>query len=420
MIVFLSSSLANPQKRKLLLSSPFGVVELWINLFDRSISASDARVGKRSFKPDFELFKRSAVNTLLISFLYVFMEWIFYVTKPSFMDLLSWGDKTKIFLVTGLVIALLSVLVLIVIALLDLLLSPFFPSFREYAFRFPAAFLLTCLSLILLDNFTYTNFEFWYCRHKDPVAGPVWTRVYWVADLFYETVGDRKRKTRKPALEHNEPPQRHRFNNYPLTLVGLTFKNNNALAQVEQNSGDANKPNIILFGTDGLNAANMSVYGYNRDTTPFITGLAQSSLLSQNNFSNAASSEGSDTATLTGKLPLTTPRFVISPDILQGINEYQHLPGILKSAGYRTVFLGEPNHDDVNAANFQNAFDAVNCEDNSVDSFSGLVSGYGFDEEVYFLSTLKGRIVDRFDHIFFIKDMVNPFTSYPVKGSKHQ
>ena len=64
------------------------------------------------------------------------------------------------------------------------------------------------------------------------------------------------------------------------------------LNPAEQNSSIANKPNVILFGTDGLNAANMSLYGYSRDTTPYINTLANSSLVSQNNFSNAGNSPG--------------------------------------------------------------------------------------------------------------------------------
>ena len=76
-IVFLSSCLADPKRRNLLLSSPLGVVELWVNLFDHPANASKVRISKPHFKPDFELFKRCIVNTLLIAFLYAFMEWVF-------------------------------------------------------------------------------------------------------------------------------------------------------------------------------------------------------------------------------------------------------------------------------------------------------------------------------------------------------
>jgi phosphoglycerol transferase MdoB-like AlkP superfamily enzyme len=408
LIAFFYSSMADPQKRKLLLSSPFGFVRLWIALFDRPANTPSFHAGKFILTSS-EPMKRSAINTLLISFLYVFMEWVFFATKPSFMDLLGWSDKVKILLISGVVLALLALLLWELFVVISFLLSPFLPSFHKYAFQFPAAFLLACLALILFDNFTYTIFQF----------GIVDTQTLLRVLYGLGSAGIFIYFTKQLAASYDKP-ENHLWaiisSTSAISLVvaslivaGFTFKNNDALTQVMQQSSSANRPNIILFGTDGLNAANMSLYGYTRDTTPFITELAQSSLVSQNNFSNAASSEGSDTATLTGKLPLTT-RVLTSPDILQGIDEYQHLPGLLKSAGYRTVFLGQPYYDDVNAANFQNAFDSVNCTENSVDTFSSRFSGYGFDEDIYFLSSIKGRITDRFDHIFFIKDMVNPFT----------
>jgi Sulfatase len=408
LIAFLYSSVADPQKRKLLLSSPFGFVKLWIALFDRPTNAPFFHAGK-FILPSPAPIERSAINTLLVSFLYVFMEWIFFATKPSFMDLLGWGNKIKILLISGVVLALLALLLWEVFVVIGLILSPFLPSFHKYTFQFPAAFLLACLALILFDNFTYTIFNFGIVDTQTLLR--VLYGLGFLGAFIYFT---------KQLAASYDKPENHLWaiisSTSAISLVvaslivaGFTFKNNDALTQVMQQSSSANRPNIILFGTDGLNAANMSLYGYTRDTTPFITELAQSSLVSQNNFSNAASSEGSDTATLTGKLPLTT-RVLVSPDILQGIDEYQHLPGILKSSGYRTVFLGQPYYDDVNAANFQNAFDAVNCTENSVDTFSSRFSGYGFDEEIYFLSSIKGRATDRLDHIFFIKDMVNPFT----------
>ena len=46
LIAFFYSSMADPQKRKLLLSSPFGFVELWIALFDRPANTPSFHAGK--------------------------------------------------------------------------------------------------------------------------------------------------------------------------------------------------------------------------------------------------------------------------------------------------------------------------------------------------------------------------------------
>ncbi len=40
-------------------------------------------------------------------------------------------------------------------------------------------------------------------------------------------------------------------------------------------SADKNRPNIILVTFDALAASNMSVYGYHKETTPFISKWAK-------------------------------------------------------------------------------------------------------------------------------------------------
>ena len=125
--------------------------------------------------------KRSAINTLLISFLYVFMEWVFFATKPSFMDLLGWSDKVKILLISGVVLALLALLLWELFVVISFLLSPFLPSFHKYAFQFPAAFLVACLALILFDNFTYTIFQVGIVDTQTLLRGPLWT---WILGIF--------------------------------------------------------------------------------------------------------------------------------------------------------------------------------------------------------------------------------------------
>jgi len=408
MIAFLASNLNDLQKRKSFLSSPFGMIKSWVNGIDRPAHELKTVSPKYRPVPDFVLLKHSVINTLLISFLYVFMEWIFYATKPSFMDLLTWGQKIQILLMTGFAVALLALLLVLVIALLDLFLSPFSPTFHKYALHFSAAFLLACLCLILIDNFTYTVLNFGIVDTTTLVRllyglGFVGAFIYfirWLSTAQAHAVNQLTNKiTSWSAIA---------LTLVSLILVGLNFENSiSSNARPGQSTSSDDRPNIIVFGTDGLNAANTSLYGYDRDTTPFIDELAQSSLVGENNFSNAGASLGSDTSILTGKMALTT-RVLYAPDILQGIDEYQHLPGMLKDDGYRTVFLGEKYYDDVNSIDFQDAFDSVQCKENEV-AISSLISGYGFDEETYFFTTLWGRITDRVEHIFFIKDMVNPY-----------
>jgi len=117
-------------------------------------------------------------------------------------------------------------------------------------------------------------------------------------------------------------------------------------------------------------------------------------------------STGSDTALLTGKLPMETG-VLYPPNTLQGIDMYEHLPGLLKRYGYKTISLGVEHFVDMNVINFLNAFDSVNGQENKSSHIANKASQYGYSDVVYFLSTISGRILDRVQHVFFIKDMEN-------------
>ncbi len=179
---------------------------------------------------------------------------------------------------------------------------------------------------------------------------------------------------------------------------------------------DGPLPNIILIGGDGLNAANFSVYGYGRDTTPYIRRLAPGSLLGENHFSNSPHSTGSDTALLTGKSPFTT-RVLYPPDILRGADKYQHLPALLKQAGYHTASMGVPYFMDVNTIDFLNAFDEVNCNPNPSNLLTDSLAAAGYSNEIYFFSTMQVRLSERLGHIFFLQDMQNPYASLTRSGT---
>ena len=171
---------------------------------------------------------------------------------------------------------------------------------------------------------------------------------------------------------------------------------------------DYRTPDIILVSDDGINAENMSLYGYERETTPFLESLAPRSLLMLNNFTNANTSTGSDTAMLTGKLPFET-KVMYPPNTLEGQDTLEHLPGIMRKLGYRNISIGVPHFVDVGVINFDNAFDSVNGEDVLSLNLLWKASSFGYSDPVYFLETLAGRLTSRVLHIFFIKDMENGY-----------
>lgn len=347
-------------------------------------------------------------QAVVLAFFYVLMEWLFYITKPSFMDALPFGQKLNILFISGLVVSVFITAMILVIFLLDLLFSISRVHLKDSIYYFPSALVLASLALILFDNFTYTLIRVGVTTFHN------WMRVFYLLTfvvvflylhkLIYQsaTTGDQKRKRQFWQIAGGL-----------LGLIAVVFFISQYqpadYSPVEVKVDDSYQyPNIILVSDDGLSAEHMSLYGYERETTPFLDSLAPSSLLMLNNFSNVNASTGSDTALLTGKLPFDT-KLLYPPNILKGKNTLEHLPGVLKSLGYQSVSLGIPHYVDMGVINLQGGFDYVNCEERKPVNFIGVADSYGYNDPAYFLDVIEERLVDRILHISFIKDIKNSY-----------
>jgi hypothetical protein len=175
-----------------------------------------------------------------------------------------------------------------------------------------------------------------------------------------------------------------------------------------EQSGLGARPNIVILGSDGVNARNMSLYGYDRETTPRITQLAQDSLVAENAYPNAGNSAGSITSMLTGKSPFQT-RVVFPPNILVGKDAFEHLPGILRPLGYKSVQFGVPYYIDAYDVNMQGGFDIVNQRQIDEEPVLRFIRTLGLENESYFITRLAERILGRLLHISKIKEMQNPY-----------
>src|SRR5512133_1573550 len=98
--------------------------------------------------------------TFLAAYLYIFNEWLFAITKPYFMNDLSLARQLQIFLTSGALLVSLCFL-----SLLPLVLLSFIPRLSKHTGRLiqfggllPAA-IFAALLLIVVDNFTYTVFQ---------------------------------------------------------------------------------------------------------------------------------------------------------------------------------------------------------------------------------------------------------------------
>lgn len=366
----------------------------------------------QSFKDIVGKWKRLVIIAALSSYLLIFSEWLFLITMPSFFSSYSVSSNISTLLISGGVLAVVAAIPILFLAAIDIIFATIKPTkiFIWAASGLPAV-ILAVLIMLLVDNFTYTVFKF------GIVSTVGWERgIYACAFIFLFFY-----VTSKIAAFVNRPWNKSSAFRlmgalalglivFSLILAGVNFNYQplQSMAAVKSSKG---LPNIIVIGSDGVNAANMSVYGYQRNTTPFLSQMSPSMLMAEDAFPNAAHTSLSVITILAGRLPPET-------GILSGEEAYQHLPGILRMAGYYNVEFGVPNYLDAYDMNFQNGFDVVNGRsvyDSPVFRF-GQRLGYG--ESTYFLSVVFGRVSDRLLHIFYIRKMVNVYQL--VNGSNTQ
>jgi hypothetical protein len=330
---------------------------------------------------------------------YVFNEWLFYVTKVSFISSMDLIGKIRICFSA---ISLLTVFFGIFLFILFLLSNIKYVRFASIFIGLLFLTLLALLSLILLfDNFTYITMNFGIVSSKG-----IFKLIYLIFFLNVSRYIYRKIFTFVGKIHNNI-----RFKNelsYILGCILVLFTSieiNNTNLSLNLLNKD-NYPNIIFITADGLNANHMSIYGYSRKTTPNIDKLASSSLLIKNFFSNSANTTGSIISMYTSKYP-TSLRLIYTPDILTGIDSYQHFPGILKKMGFFNVQYTYSPYADAYSANLLSGFDYANGKYMKENSIFLLLNKFFYSELSYFVYELESRIVNRIYHLFFIRDMID-------------
>lgn len=298
------------------------------------------------------------------SYFYIFSEWTFLVTKPSFDPRIGFQEEVLFLLFALVVSSLLTSVPFIIIILLIKSINnvKVVDKLVEFSCIVPTLILIV-LFFMLIDNFTYTLFKI------GILTFPTTLRILYLLFLIiigyftYNSVRiTAKKVSSKLALNKKNW-------NYLYIIVGMILLVITWLGfQVTVRKMPAtrinpvtllHKPNIILITGDGINADHMSIYGYGRVTTPHIDKIAEDSLVALNAFTNSSDTQGSIISILTGKTPIESG-VLYPPDILMENDAYDHLPGILHDAGYSTYQFGYPYYADANSANLMEGFDYVN------------------------------------------------------------
>jgi arylsulfatase A-like enzyme len=177
------------------------------------------------------------------------------------------------------------------------------------------------------------------------------------------------------------------------------------LAVLESTGRGADRPNILLLGADGLDATSLSVYGYERPTTPFLDEIQDDTLFFENAFSNVARTHGSLVTLLTGRLPFSTG-VTFPPTVLQGEDANRTLPLLLKDLGYATLQLGMRHYADAEDTNVR-GFDAANYRWQRLEELRP--GAPVADETEVFRRAVAERINERLGRLFGISSAVDAF-----------
>ncbi|MGD9020831.1 MAG: sulfatase-like hydrolase/transferase, partial [Lysobacterales bacterium] len=331
------------------------------------------------------------------------MEWLFFATKPSFLMVFSAGQQLMSLL--GAVGAL--GLLLLVAGAMLLTLASVFPAHRAglrmlAASVVPAA-AFTVLGLLLADNFTNTLFGFGsekshglarLCYMALVLGCCAMLLVFcrrWIKGLSSAGPGHLAAAVviLCLCLAANV-----------IVARGPAYPSGAGAARV----GESTAYNVLVIGSDGVNAHNLSLYGYDRETSPFLEKLAGESLLALNAFTNSAHTSGMIASLLTGKLPIESG-VIYSPDRLHGRHAYQSVPALLRGQyGYRTFQASFPKYADALDMNMKNAFDVVNGRagvDGAMAVFGAAMLG---DQTCLLLGATGERVVSRLLHVFYFQD----------------
>lgn len=333
---------------------------------------------------------------VLAAYFHALMEWLFFVTQSSSLSILSLYEKFKVLFVTGGALSFVLIAFLLLLAI---------PTQKWKALGYvPAALMLSVTVLVMLDNFTYTLFEIGIVT-----ASGFWRILYAVllTLIFYwmfRFVKRQKLWSRASLLT---------LSLLAVSTAGILsihFSRNASANGLDLDplSSISDRPNIIILGADGLSVRYLSAYGFEEDTTPFLAELLKTSLVAANAYPNSSSTTGSTTSVLTGREPAEV-KIYRYPDILSDADSFKHLPGILKNAGYKTVEIGAPSYVDARKVNIAGGFEIVNGQSIENPLLDSLEPVLGNTPSAYFIQIVAERISQRLLHIFFIRDMENPF-----------
>jgi arylsulfatase A-like enzyme len=174
-------------------------------------------------------------------------------------------------------------------------------------------------------------------------------------------------------------------------------------------SGTKAKPDILLVTIDTLRRDHVGVYGYPRQTTPFIDELAKKGVMFKNVITPIPVTDGSHASILTSLHPLTH-NVIINGSVLSG--RVETLAEVLKKNGYFTMGAVAVKHLG-KKYNFSQGFDSFNDKFGGFQRDAGLVNESLLKQiDEYAAKSTKGERKPFFIWLHYY----DPHTPYEDKG----
>ena len=338
---------------------------------------------------------------------YVFLEWVFFATKPSILSYYTATENLSILFLLPLFLFLsLLPAALVLIASDQTLLK----CTRYNLVSLITAFIYASIALLLLDNFTNTMLGIYSGSFQG--VGRFFYLAGYIALIFYLYWKSVAEENNEEDAQKLSPSSFAALGCFIIALVcAAGLRDVDKLGDYSGGiSGNSELPNILILSSDGINDRNTSAFGYERDTTPFIKALKDKTLVSTNHFSNSAYTGASVISLMTGKLPATT-HVIYQPDGLRGVDAYEHLPGILKKLGYRNADISVRYYADTLDMNLLDGFDDANGRGRNINHlyqvYEPVFSAYS--AQGVFLRQILDRLYGRLLHILGVQDLEDAY-----------
>jgi hypothetical protein len=159
-------------------------------------------------------------------------------------------------------------------------------------------------------------------------------------------------------------------------FAGVVYNKSTSEVPVPPQTQSISPVNVLILSADGIESEHMRIYGYGRNTTPFLSSKAPEFQVFNNAYANSGKTTGSITSMLTGRSPVATG-VVLAPDALPGSDALLSLPHLLGSAGYHRSNWAVPHWADARTQNLLSAFDVDNGRRDTESPLSRVPLGTG-------------------------------------------